>query len=147
MKITVSVCALIGGLIAAFTLAQEPAPTRAAPADKPEKEPCSANLEVGKKYHWVTYVNGQPQKSGYVQFTPKKHGKWHKVVFVTDRPKSKKTYWGFFNDRMVSFKNKQAGERWTAWMKVCEGAKIRGNVYRGKQKLRQFDIVTDKVRD
>ncbi len=62
-------------------------------------------------------------------------------------PKSKKTYWGFFNDRMVSFKNKQVGERCPAWMKVCEGAKIRGNVYRGKQKLRQFDIVTDKVRD
>jgi hypothetical protein len=145
--------ALLGALIASFTLVgalasaapgDKPAPK---PAPKPEAVPCSATLEVGKKYHWVTYENGQPQASGYVLFTAKKFGKWHKVEHVTDKPRAKQGFWGFFDERMVSFKSKAAGERWTAWMKVCEGAKINGNVYKGGSVVRQFTIVTDKVRN
>ena len=112
-----------------------------------EKAACTASVEVGKKYHWVSYVGGKPDKSGYIKFTNKKFGKWSKVRHLTDRPKSKKWFWGFFDQTKITFKNKAVGERWTAWMKYCDGARIKGNVYKGGKIVYQFEIDTSKTRD
>jgi hypothetical protein len=112
-----------------------------------EKAACTATIETGKKYHWVTFQNGAPYKSGYVLFTDTKSGDWTKVVHFTDDSKAKLTFWGTYDSTRVRFKNTTLGEYWTAWMKYCEGPKLQGNITKDDKIIHAFHIDTSRVRD
>ncbi|MDY0002332.1 MAG: hypothetical protein RBU30_13635 [Polyangia bacterium] len=112
-----------------------------------EKAACTANIEAGKKYHWVTYQNGTVHESGWVMYTDKVSGGWTKVFLFNDKTKAKDVYWGIKDENRVNFKNVAKKERWTAWMKMCEGAKLRGNVYQNDKMVYMFDINTSHVRE
>jgi hypothetical protein len=112
-----------------------------------EKPACTATIETGKKYHWVTYQNGTVHESGYVMYTDKVSGGWTKVVVLNDNTKTKVDYWGIKDENRVNFKNVAKKERWTAWMKMCEGPKLKGNIYQDDKMVYTFDIDTSRVRD
>lgn len=113
----------------------------------PGQAACTAQLQIGKKYHLTTYRAGAIHMAGYVQFTAKHFGKWHKVRVVTDHPKTKRWFWGYFDQHRVTFKKKSPAERWTAWMKYCKGALIEGQVFKGgKAPALTFTLDTSRVR-
>jgi len=121
--------------------------TVAGPLAWAEKAACTATIEAGKKYHWVTYQNGTVAKSGYVLYTDKVSGGWTKIILFTDETKAKVEYWGIKDETRVNFKNVGLKERWTAWMKMCDGPKLVGNVYQDDKMVYTFHIDTSRVRD
>jgi hypothetical protein len=119
-----------------------------APAQAPaEAEPCSANIEDGKRYHWYTHKGSTNIKSGYIMFTSKRYGRWAKVVHLTDKPKKKLTFWGYHRGAALTIKSTGLGERWTAYKKYCKGTKIMGSVFKGGKKIHSFTVDTSRVRE
>lgn len=141
----VGVCVLSLMVAEAASAAPKPAP-KPAPAPTGD-EACTASLEDGKKYHWYTHKGSTNLKSGYIQFTSKRYGRWSKVVHFTDKPKQKGTFWGYHSGADLTIKSNSLGQRWTAYKKYCKGAKIVGSVFKGGKKIHSFTVDTSRVRE
>ncbi len=113
----------------------------------PDGEACSATIEDGKKYHWYTHKGNANIESGYIQFTSKRYGRWTKVVHLTDKPKKKRTFWGYHTGASLTIKSSGLSQRWTAYKKYCNGTKIVGSVFKGGKKIHSFTVDTSRVRD